>query len=82
MTSVVASVIEKNMAMSHEANGDLGNGWLKTNSASSGAFKLVSWKANESVTLEAYPGFPYGSSENQASGPAPHSRGWYAAPPA
>lgn len=61
MTSVIASVVEKKVGMSHEINGDLGNGWLKTNSASSGAFGLVSWKANESVTMEANPGFRMGA---------------------
>src|SRR5215471_8907607 len=61
MSSIVASVVEKKVALAHETNGDLGNGWLKTNSAASGAFKLVSWKANESVTLEAYPGFRLGA---------------------
>ena len=50
MTSIVASVVEKKVALAHETNGDLGNGWLKTHSAASGAFKLMSWKANESVT--------------------------------
>jgi len=49
------------VALAHETNGDMGNGWLKTNSAASGAFKLVSWKANESVSLEAYPGFRLGA---------------------
>lgn len=61
MTSIVASVVEKKVALAHETNGDLGNGWLKTNSAASGAFKLVSWKANESVTLEANPNFRLGA---------------------
>ncbi len=61
MTSIVASVVEKKVALANEKNGDLGNGWLKTNSATSGAFKLVSWKANESVTLEANPGFRMGA---------------------
>jgi peptide/nickel transport system substrate-binding protein len=61
MTSVVASVVEKKVALAHEANGDLGNAWLKTNSAASGAFKLLSWKANESVSLEANPGFRLGA---------------------
>jgi peptide/nickel transport system substrate-binding protein len=60
MTSIVASIVEKKLAMEHEENGDLGNGWLKTHSASSGAYKLVSWKPNESVTMEAYPGFRLG----------------------
>ena len=61
MTSIVASVVEKKVALAHETNGDMGNGWLKTNSAASGAFKLVSWKANESVSLEANPGFRLGA---------------------
>jgi peptide/nickel transport system substrate-binding protein len=60
MSSIVASIVEKKVALAHEVNGDLGNGWLKTNSAASGAFRLVSWKANESVTLEANPTFRLG----------------------
>ena len=66
MTSIVASVVEKKVALAHETNGDMGNGWLKTNSAASGAFKLVSWKANESVSLEAYPGFRMGAPPSSA----------------
>ncbi len=61
MTSIIASVIEKKVAMANEKDGDYGNTWLKTNSAGSGAFKLVSWKANESVTMEANPGFRMGA---------------------
>ena len=53
MSSVVGSVVDKKTAMEHETAGDMGNGWLKTNSAGSGAFTLKSWKASESVTLEA-----------------------------
>ena len=60
MTSIVASVVDKKIALSHEKDGDLGNTWLKTNSAASGAYKLVSWKPNESITLEAFPGFRLG----------------------
>lgn len=61
MTSIVASVVEKKVALANETNGDLGNGWLKTRSAASGPFKLIAWKANESVSLEAYPGFRLGA---------------------
>jgi peptide/nickel transport system substrate-binding protein len=61
MTSVIASIVEKKAVMANEKAGDLGNAWLKTNSASSGAYKLVSWKPNESVTLEANPGFRMGA---------------------
>jgi peptide/nickel transport system substrate-binding protein len=61
MTAVIASVIEKKVALANEKAGDMGNGWLKTNSAGSGAFRLASWKPNESVTLEANPGFRMGA---------------------
>ena len=36
LTSIVASIVDKKEALSHEANGDLGYEWLKTNSAGSG----------------------------------------------
>ena len=61
MTSGVTSVVEKKVVMSHDANGDMGNAWLKTNYAGSGAFQLLSWKANESVTMEANPHFHVGA---------------------
>ena len=53
MSSVVGSVVDQKTVMTHDANGDLGNGWLKANSAGSGAYNLKVWKANETVTLEA-----------------------------
>ena len=40
LTSIVASIVDKTEAMAHEANGDFGYEWLKTNSAGSGAYKL------------------------------------------
>ena len=40
---------------------DMGNEWLKTNSAGSGAYKLVGWKPNESVTLESNPDYYRGA---------------------
>ncbi|MCW3475843.1 ABC transporter substrate-binding protein [Limobrevibacterium gyesilva] len=61
MTSIVASVVEKKVAMANEVNGDLGNAWLKSHSAASGAYRLVAWKPNESVTLEANPTFRLGA---------------------
>ena len=49
----VGSVVDQKLTMEHEADGDIGYEWLKTNSAASGSFSLRSWKPNESVTLEA-----------------------------
>ena len=53
--SVVGSVVDSKVVMQHMAGDDLGNAWLKNNSAGSGAFTLKAWKANESVALEANP---------------------------
>jgi peptide/nickel transport system substrate-binding protein len=53
LTSIVASIVDKKVAMEHEANGDMGYEWMKTNSAGSGPYILRSWKANDSVVLEA-----------------------------
>jgi peptide/nickel transport system substrate-binding protein len=61
MSTVTSSIIDKNEAMAHEANGDLGHEWLKTNSAGSGAYKMRSWKANDAVVMEANPDFRLGA---------------------
>jgi len=61
MSSVVGSIVDKKIVMEHETNGDLGNAWLKTNSAGSGAFVLKSWKANESVVMDSFPGYRGGA---------------------
>jgi peptide/nickel transport system substrate-binding protein len=55
--SVVGSVVDSKVAMEHEADGDMGNAWLKTNSAGSGAYIIRSWTPNESVVLEANPNY-------------------------
>ncbi|MBI3498978.1 MAG: ABC transporter substrate-binding protein [Proteobacteria bacterium] len=52
MTAVVASIVDSKVVQQHDQNGDMGNAWLKTNSAGSGPFKLVSWKANDAYVLE------------------------------
>ena len=57
LSSVVGSVVDQKVAMEHETAGDMGNAWLKTNSAGSGAYSLRSWKASESVSLEANPNY-------------------------
>ena len=59
MATTAGSVVEKKVALTNEKNGDMGNEWLKTHSASCGAYKLISWKANELVTLEALPSYRF-----------------------
>jgi peptide/nickel transport system substrate-binding protein len=55
LTSVVASIVDKTEALAHEADGDLGYGWLKTNSAGSGSYRLRQYKPSDSYVLEAVP---------------------------
>ncbi|MGF9567502.1 ABC transporter substrate-binding protein [Neorhizobium sp. BT27B] len=45
------SVIDKEEVLSHDKNGDLGAGWLTTNSAGTAAFKVQSLRPNEMVVL-------------------------------
>lgn len=53
LTSVVASVIDKDVALENEVDGDMGYGWLKTNTAGSGAYSLRRYTPSESYILEA-----------------------------
>ncbi|HWA50615.1 MAG TPA: ABC transporter substrate-binding protein [Dongiaceae bacterium] len=50
--SYTSVVLDKKLVSEHEANGDFGHEWMKTNEAGSGPFMLRSWKPNESVALE------------------------------
>lgn len=61
LTATIGGIVDKTLVMEHEVDGDMGNTWLKTNSAGSGAYTLVSWKPNESVTLQANPDFYQGA---------------------
>ncbi len=55
--SGVGSVVDMKVVMTHDDNGDLGNGWLKTNSAGSGAYVVKSWTPSDTVVLEANPNY-------------------------
>jgi peptide/nickel transport system substrate-binding protein len=57
LTATIAYIVDSETVMANAVEGDWGNAWLKTNSAGSGAYKLVNWKPNESYTLEANPNF-------------------------
>jgi peptide/nickel transport system substrate-binding protein len=57
LTATVGSVVDKQLILEHEQDGDLGYEWLKTASAGSGPFKLRSWKPNESLVLDGNPDY-------------------------
>ena len=61
--SVVGSVVDSKTVMAHDAGGDMGNGWLKNNSAGSGAYVLKSWTPTDSVVLEANPNYRLGAAK-------------------
>ena len=61
LSSIVGSVVEKQLVLGNETGGDLGNAWLKTHSAASGAYRLAEWKPGELVSLDAYAGFRLGA---------------------
>jgi peptide/nickel transport system substrate-binding protein len=56
LTAGVAAIVDIKTVMANEVNGDMGNEWLKSNSAGTGAYVLKSFKPNEGYVLEARPG--------------------------
>jgi peptide/nickel transport system substrate-binding protein len=57
----VGSIVDSKLVKANAKGDDLGNDWLKTNSAGSGAFKLRAWRANESYALEGHQGWYRGA---------------------
>ena len=55
LSATVGCVVEKARVMANEANGDLGNAWLKTHSAGAGPYRLVDWQASDRIILETNP---------------------------
>lgn len=63
LTANIASVVDKETVMANEQDGDLGNAWLSTNEAGSGAYVLAAWRPNEQVQLTAYEEYWQGAPE-------------------
>lgn len=57
LTATIGSIVDMKTVMEHEIDGDLGNEWLRTNTAGSGPYVLGSWKPNDSLTLVANPNY-------------------------
>lgn len=52
LTATVSSVVDSKLVKEHEANGDWGYDWLKTNYAGSGPFVIREWRPSEAVIME------------------------------
>ena len=57
LTAGIASIVDAETVKTHDVGGDMGNEWLKSNSAGTGAYTLKSFKANEGYVLEMRPGY-------------------------
>ncbi|HYB55400.1 MAG TPA: ABC transporter substrate-binding protein [Alphaproteobacteria bacterium] len=55
LSATCGCVVEKATVLANQANGDLGNAWLKMHSAGAGSYRLVEWKASDHIILEANP---------------------------
>jgi len=57
LTATIGGIVDSATVMANEVDGDMGNAWLRDNSAGSGPYKVVEWKPNESVLLDLNPNF-------------------------
>jgi peptide/nickel transport system substrate-binding protein len=55
LSAAVGSIVEKATVSARAQGDDWGNAWMKGNSAGSGPYSIVSWRASEAVTLQANP---------------------------
>lgn len=52
LTATVGFVVDSQLVMENEQDGDFGHTWLTTNYAGSGPFAIREWRPNEAVVLE------------------------------
>ncbi|SFA75474.1 peptide/nickel transport system substrate-binding protein [Poseidonocella pacifica] len=57
LTATIGGIVDSETVMANEVDGDMGNEWLRTNTAGSGPYVLSSWKPNESVLLDLNPNY-------------------------
>lgn len=57
LTATIGGIVDKQTVMANAADGDMGSEWLRTNTAGSGPYKVVSWKPNESVLMDLNPNY-------------------------
>lgn len=65
LTSGVAGIVDSKLVKANEKEGDWGNGWLKLNSAGSGAYKVRAYRPNEQYALEANESWYKGAPKNK-----------------
>ncbi len=63
LTATIGGIVDKKTVLAHEVDGDMGNEWLKTNSAGSGAYSVQAWNPSDSVVMTANPEYYRGTPE-------------------
>lgn len=55
LTAPIASIVDEKTVAAEAKDNDFGNGWLRTNSAGSGAFAIATYTPHEALVLAANP---------------------------
>ena len=55
LSANVGSVVDMKTVMANQANGDMGNAWLKSRTAGAGPYKLTEWSASDHVIIDMNP---------------------------
>ena len=58
LSATITSVLDKQTVLQHSEEGDLGQKWLRANSAGSGPFQVSRWNVGEYVVLDSNPAHP------------------------
>ena len=57
LTATIGGIVDMETVMANEVDGDMGNEWLRTNTAGSGPYKVMDWKPSESVLMDLNPNY-------------------------
>ncbi len=60
LSNMFTGIVNKDVVLEHEVDGDLGGAWLTDHSAGAGPYVLVQWERNNVILLEANPNY-YGN---------------------
>lgn len=57
LTATIGGIVDSETVMANAEDGDMGNAWLRTNTAGSGPYKVVEWRPSESVLMDLNPNY-------------------------
>jgi len=57
LTATIGGIVDSETVMANAEDGDMGNAWLRTNTAGSGPYKVTDWRPSESVLMDLNPNY-------------------------